>query len=148
MSNRVISDSALIAAPADTVYGIIADYHAGHPRIIPKPPFVGLDVIEGGIGDGTVIRVKIRVLGTVQTYHATITEPEPGRTLVETNDTGSVTTFTVDPRGDGGQSLVTISTDLGDRPGLRGAVERWLAGRMIRPMLAEELALLERAALA
>lgn len=148
MSSRVISDSALIPAPADTLYRIIADYHAGHPRIIPRPPFVGLDVVEGGIGDGTVIRVKIRVLGTVQTYHATITEPEPGRTLVETNDTGSVTTFTVDPRGDGRESRVTISTDLGDRPGIRAAAERWLAGRMIRPMLAEELVLLERAAVA
>ena len=146
MPSRVISDSALVAAPADTLYRIIADYHAGHPRIIPRPPFVGLEVVEGGIGDGTVIRVRIRVLGTVQTYHATITEPEPGRTLVETNDTGSVTTFTVEPQGDGRQSLVTITTDLGDRPGLRGAVERWLAARMIRPMLAEELALLAKAA--
>lgn len=75
--SSVISDSALIPAPADTLYRIIADYHAGHPRIIPRPPFVGLDVVEGGVGDGTVIRVKIRVLGAVQSYHATITEPEP-----------------------------------------------------------------------
>lgn len=41
---------------------------------------------------------------------------------------------------------MTISTDLGERPGIRAAAERWLTARMIRPMLAEELVLLERGA--
>ena len=53
---------------------------------------------QGGYGAGTVIRCSIRVMGRTQTFRASITEPEPGRVLVETDLTmPSVTTFTVDP---------------------------------------------------
>ena len=53
----------------------------GHPQILPKPPFVSLEVEKGGIGAGTVIRIAMRVLGRLQTFGAVITEPEPGRVL-------------------------------------------------------------------
>ena len=142
MPERTISASALIEAPPHVVYDLIADYRDGHQRIIPKPPFVGLEVEEGGYGEGTAIRVRIRVLGMIQTYRATITEPEPGRSLVETNDTGYVTTFVVEPRHDGKQAHVTISTALGGRSALRAAVERSLLGPMLRSMFVKELALL------
>ena len=37
-----------IAAPADVVYSIVADYMRHHPRILP-PAISGLVVEEGGI---------------------------------------------------------------------------------------------------
>lgn len=147
MGDRRISASTMIDAPPPVVYGLIADYRDGHDRIIPKPPFVGLEVEEGGYGAGTVIRVRIRVLGVVQTYRATVTEPDPGRTLVESNDTGYVTTFTVEPRTGGEQSYVTIATELSGRSGLRAAVEGRLLRRMLRPMFEKELTLLADEAL-
>ena len=147
MADSRISASALIDAPPPVVYRLIADYRDGHRRIIPKPPFVGLEVEEGGYGAGTLIRVRIRVLGVVQTYRATVTEPDPGRTLVESNDTGYVTTFTVEPRAGGEQSYVTIATELSGRSGLRAAVEGLLLRRMLRPMFEKELALLADEAL-
>ena len=92
------SKSAEISAPADRLYGIIADYRNGHPRILP-PAFTGLTVEAGGVGAGTRIRVGMRVFGRVMTFPAEITEPNPGRVLVERNlgERPSVTTFTVDP---------------------------------------------------
>ena len=54
---------------------------------------------QGGIGAGTVIRFQMSALGQKRTLRAEITEPEPGRVLVETylDSNGAVTTFTVDP---------------------------------------------------
>lgn len=137
-----ISASAVLPAPAETLYRIIADYRDGHPRILPRPPFVSLDVEEGGCGEGTVISVKMRVAGMVQKFRAHVTEPEPGRVLVETTDTGYVTTFTVEPGSPGEGTRVTIHSVLTPRPGLLGRIEAWTAPRMLRPVFERELALL------
>lgn len=136
-----VAASRRIDAPADRVYSIIADYEVGHPSILPKPPFVFLEVEEGGRGAGTRIRVGMRALGSVRPFRAVVSEPEPGRRLVETNDTGYVTTFLVDPTEEG-SSTVTISTTVPGGAGLRGAFERWLAPRMLRPVFERELELL------
>ena len=140
MAAHQITASALIPAPPQELYAIIADYQNGHPQILPKPPFVSLDVEQGGVGAGTVIRVQMRVLGQQQTFRAVITEPEPGRVLVETNDTGYVTSFSVDPRADGQQAYVTISTDMPQRAGILGTLERWFTARLLRPVYVRELA--------
>jgi hypothetical protein len=142
MAVQQLTASALIEASATDVYAIIADYHEGHTLIIPRPPFVSLEVEKGGRGAGTVVRVEIKIMGKVQSYHATVSEPEPGRVLVETNDNGYVTSFTVEPRANGSQAYVTIATDLGDRAGVPGKLERWMVTRMLRPVYIKELELL------
>lgn len=136
--NRV-SASAVIPAPAEKVYGIIADYHNGHPHILPKPYFLSLEVVKGGVGAGTVVAFSMRLMGRTQHFRATVSEPEPGRVLVETNDTGSVTTFTVEPQP-GGQCRVTIATDTTVRDGIGGKLEGWLINRLLRPIYEKELA--------
>ena len=135
------SVSAVIDAPPRRVYGIIADYDDAHARIIPKPPFVALDVEQGGRGAGTVIRVQVRLLGRVQSYRATVTEPQPGRVLAETNENGYVTTFTVEPRAGGRQAHVTIATET-HRAGPLGSLETWIMGRLLRGVYLKELELL------
>jgi hypothetical protein len=140
------SGSALIHAAPEHVYAIIADYHDGHARIIPRPPFVSLEVEEGGTGSGTVIRVGIRMLGKVVHYRAVVSETEPGRVLIETNDNGYETSFTVEPRANGQHSHVTIATKMPWRGGIAGAFERWLMPRLLRPMFIRELALLDEVA--
>jgi hypothetical protein len=139
MTAHQFAASALIQAPPQELYAIIADYRQGHPQILPKPPFVSLAVEEGGMGAGTVIRVQMRVLGQIQTFRAVISEPEPGRVLVETNDNGYVTTFTVEPRADGRHADVTIATELSGRTGVLGALERWFVTRLLRPVYVKEL---------
>jgi hypothetical protein len=139
MSAHQFSASSLIAAPPRLVYDIIADYRDGHPRILPRPPFVSLDVEQGGRGEGTVIRVGMRVLGRTSSFRAVVTEPEPGRMLVETNDNGMTTTFTVEPRDEGRHAFVTFTTEL-TRGGLQGALERLLVPRLMLPVYRRELA--------
>ena len=140
MAKHSVSASALIPAPAPRVYGLIADYRNGHPRILPKPYFVSLDVEQGGYGEGTVIDFKMKIMGQIQSFHSRVTEPEPGRVLVETDmNSGTETTFTVEPRSQDSQSLLTITTTLNVPEGLIGRLQGWLTSRLLQPIYEKEL---------
>lgn len=106
--------------------------------------FSDLTVERGGVGEGTIIRFKMRVFGRTQSFRAAVTEPEPGRILVETDldSNGAVTTFKVNPGAVSGTSEVTITTELPVRSGPLGALERLLTTRFLRPLYVKELALL------
>ena len=141
MAHHRVSASALIPAPPAKVYALIADYRNGHPRILPKPYFLTLTVEQGGMGAGTVITFQMKLMGRVQTFHAVIAEPEPGRILTETDiDTGAITTFTVEPNAGGQQASVTITTDTHVPGGLAGLIQGWLTTRLLRPIYVKELA--------
>jgi hypothetical protein len=143
------SASAEIAASPSRVYGILIDYREEHPLILPSRYFSALEIEGGGIGAGTRLRVTMRVLGSTRTFRQVVTEPEPGRVIVEADvDGANVTTFTVDPAGGGASSRVTIATDYAVRPGVRGLVERLLAARMLARIYRAELALLAKRAAA
>jgi Polyketide cyclase / dehydrase and lipid transport len=142
MTRHRIEAEAVIDAPPAVAYAIIADYRDGHPHILPRPPFVSLDVEGGGIGAGTVIRFRIRVLGSTRTMRASITEPEPGRVLVESDEAGEVvTTFTVDPV-EVNKTRVTITTDMKAHDGFLGRVERSIITRVLGPVYEREIELL------
>jgi len=141
MRTQQVSTSAVINAPAKQVYAILADYHDGHPRILPRQYFPFLEVERGGVGAGTVLRFQMRAPGMTRTFHADVAEPEPGRVLAESNwpetdpASKSVTTFTVDPVEGEQQTQVTISTAL--------SVSSWLEGlftaMFLRRVYAQEL---------
>lgn len=135
-----VTASALAEAPAETVYAILADYRDGHPHILPRKYFTGLSVERGGFGDGTVIRFGMRAFGKTREARAAVTEPEPGRVLVETalDRGGPVTTFVVEPEGR--CARVTFRTEMTSRRGLLGAVERFVASRFLKRVYALELA--------
>jgi hypothetical protein len=105
-------------------------------------------VEQGGIGAGTVIRFQMRAFGQKRTLRAEITEPEPGRVLVETylDSNGAVTTFTVDPGTAPADSRVTISTELPVRSGVSGWTERKFSTLLLRPIYRKELENLARVA--
>ncbi len=146
MPRHSVSVSATVRAPAAQVYAMLADYQVWHPAILPTRYFHNLAVERGGVGEGTVIRVRMRVLGTTRTFRAVVAEPEPGRVLVETDlDTGAVTTFTVGPTAGDAGTRVTITTALDVRPGVPGMLERLLTTVVLRRIYAQELALLARA---
>ena len=137
--------SSRVNAPSDVVYDLIADYRNGHPHILPKQYFEWLEVERGGRGEGTVIRFQMRVLGQTRVLRAVVTEPEPGRVLVETDTSGGpVTTFTVEPEEYG--SRVTFSTVLTSGGGLLGVVERFVLRRVLRRVYVRELEQLNRVA--
>ncbi|HEX8117648.1 MAG TPA: SRPBCC family protein [Pyrinomonadaceae bacterium] len=141
-----VKASARVDAAAEVVYNIIADYRNGHPQILPRKYFEWLEVERGGRGEGTVIRFQMRVLGQSRVLRAVVTEPEPGRVLVEsdTGGAGPVTTFTVEPEGDA--SRVTFSTALASAAGPLGVLERFVLRRVLRRVYARELEQLGRVA--
>lgn len=138
-----VTASACINAAPERVFATIANYRTGHPRILPKQ-FSGMMVESGGIGAGTIVRYNMRMFGKTQALRAAVTEPRPGRVLVETDldFNGAITTFTVVPCAAPGKSEVTINTDLRVRGGVAGALERFLTTRYLRPIYLQELALL------
>lgn len=140
MAHLHAEQEALIAAPADVVYGILSDYHQHHPRILPKQYFSDLEVEEGGQGAGTTFRVRTHALGTERAYYMRVTEPEPGHVLAETDiDSGLVTTFTVTPAQSDTHARVRIATDWETSPGLAGIVEKFLTPVIMRRIYMKEL---------
>jgi len=137
MARHRISATATIDGPPAVVYRVFADYRQHHPRILPAA-FSNFAVQEGGVGAGTTFTFDLRVLGRVKHYAGVAFEPEPGRYLLEKYPAeGSETSFLVEPAGPG--SRVTIATEFNGKGGIAGAIERWFAGRLLRPMYADEL---------
>lgn len=130
-----------VGAPADTVYGLIADFREHHARFLP-PAFSGFEVEEGGVGAGTLVRFSVNAGGRSRSYRMRVDEPEPGRVLRE-SDTGSslVTTFTVAPEGEG--SRVRIETSWQGAAGVGGFFERLFAPSAMRRIYDDELARLD-----
>jgi hypothetical protein len=127
------SSTALIDSPPGAVYSVLADYRDGHPHILPRQFFSSLDVLKGGRGAGTRILVGTRRLGFEKSFEMDVTEPEPGRLLVETDPaTGLETSFLVEPLDDGRRSRVTIATTWETASGFAGRVERIVTPLLLR----------------
>ena len=142
MAEMRVTAERSIAAPADRVYGAIADYREHHHRFLP-PAFSDFRVEEGGVGAGTVVSFRLTVGGRTRSSRSVIAEPQPGRVLTESDAAaGSVTTFTVTPEGNG--SLVRIETTWPGAGGIPGLLERWLAPRLLAKLYADELERLDR----
>ena len=125
-----------IDAPAGQVYGYLADM-SQHPRFLP-PAFSDFQVEEGGVGAGSVTRFAVTAGGRTRSYRMRVTEPDPGRVLVESDTNSSlVTTFNVEPRD--GKSLVRISTSWDGAGGIGGFFERTFAPRAMHRIYLDEL---------
>jgi Polyketide cyclase / dehydrase and lipid transport len=143
MRQQAATASRTIAAPAAEIYQILADYRTLHPLILPKPYFLSLDVEEGGYGAGTIVSFAMRILGKTQSFRALITEPDPGRILLETDlNSGVATRFSVQPLTRENRTQVTIGTELKDRSLIEGYVAKALLQRIYR----QELELLAKLA--
>lgn len=139
MSLIRVEARAEIDAPPSAVYGLFADYRNGHPTILPRPPFLGLEVQQGGVGAGTRIVVRLRSMGVSRVMRMEVTEPEPGRVLMEIETaTNTVTTFTVDSLDGGRRSQVTIRTEWPPR-GFAGLLERLFMPPLLHRLYMKEL---------
>jgi uncharacterized protein YndB with AHSA1/START domain len=136
MAKVIASAERSVDAPPDEVYSYLADMHQ-HQRFLP-PAFSDFQIEQGGVGAGTVTRYKITAGGRTRSYRMQVSEPAPGRTLVETDtDSSLVTTFNVTPRDD--KSLVNITTSWDGAGGIGGFFERTFAPRAIRRLYLDEL---------
>lgn len=129
---------AVIAASPEAIYAILADYEDKHQRILPPEHFNSFKIEAGGQGAGTVISFRTKAGGGERALHMTVTEPQPGRMLTETDSFSDTTTsFILTPVGD--NTRVQIVTTWSAK-GLRGLLERWLAPSALRPIYEKELA--------
>ena len=137
MATILVSAERTVDAPAETVYGYIADMRQHHPHFLP-PAFSDFQVESGGVGQGTITRFTVTAGGRARQYRMTVAEPDPGRVLTE-SDSGSslVTKTTVTPQGS--MSLVQISTTWDGAGGIGGIFERLFAPRAMRGIYADEL---------
>jgi hypothetical protein len=134
----------VLDAPADVIYHCLRNYRDHHRAsssggFLP-PAFTALDVLEGGVGAGTVIRFTTSVGGRDAVRTQNVTEPQPGRVLKESGN-GEGSTFTIEPRPDG-STLVRIETVF-QGSGLEGMLMPLLYPRVLRPLYADELQRLE-----
>ena len=134
-----IAVSAVITAQPSACYEALADFRVAHPKIVPPQYFGPLKVVAGGSGAGTRTTCSLRIMGQTHPFTSEITEPVPGRVMVETIvESGAVTTFTV--VGDGVASArVTIETRMPRGAGVMGALERMITRRVFPRIYTEEL---------
>jgi uncharacterized protein YndB with AHSA1/START domain len=141
MARIAVSAERTIKAPAATVYGYIADEREHHPRFLP-PAFSDLQVEQGGVGAGTIMRFRLTAGGRTRHYRVQVDEPEPGRVLTESDTESSmVTKFTVTPQDSA--SLVRIESSWDGASGVGGFFERIFAPRAVRGLLSDELTRLD-----
>jgi hypothetical protein len=132
-----VSAERVIDAPAETVYGYVADHVEHHPHFLP-PAFSDFKVESGGVGAGTVTSFKVTAGGRTRDYQMQVAEPEPGRVMTESDMNSSlVTTWTIEPRGTG--SLVRIETGWEGAGGVGGLFERLFAPRVMHRIYQDEL---------
>jgi hypothetical protein len=127
-------------APADVIYHCIADYRAHHrPGGFLPPAFTDFVIDRGGVGAGTELHWVVAMGGRPRPMSAVVSEPEPGRRLVETGE-GVETTVSVEPAEHG--TRVRFTTHLDDT-GVSGVLTRLFGARLMGPLYADELARLE-----
>jgi Polyketide cyclase / dehydrase and lipid transport len=146
MSRIQVKAVAVLNARAEDVYSTLADYRNGHPLIVPPEVFFDFQVEQGGYGAGTVLRFKMKVLGTVRELYQRVSEPEPGRVLVERDiesKEDAITTFTVDPVDDGQKARVEIETNLIAPSGLIGLIQGIMLPLINKSIYQKELKNLE-----
>src|SRR6266851_6192200 len=137
MATILVSAEHTVDAPADAVYSFIADMREHHPRFLP-PAFSDFQVESGGVGEGTITRFTVTAGGRTRQYRMKVAEPEPGRTLTESDTASSlVTTTTVTPQD--AKSLVRIATTWEGARGIGGFFKRLFAPRVMRGIYADEL---------
>lgn len=142
MTRLSVVEEGRIGAPADRVYGYIADLREHHQRFLP-PSFGEIRIEEGGYGAGTIYRVNVTFVGSTRELHMRMDEPIPGRVIIESDlHAPLATTWTVTP--DGAGCRVQIATTWASASGLTGLMERLFAPEVMRKTYRDELGRLDR----
>jgi hypothetical protein len=141
MGRITVEQVGTVGAPAELTYHLIAD-DEHHRHFLPEG-FSNFEVLEGGVGAGTLHRFTLTAGKRVREYVMRVDEPEPGRVITETDQGSSlVTSFTVTPDGD--SCRVEIRTQWDGAGGIGGFFERTFAPKVMRRMYADELERLDR----
>ncbi len=139
-----VSHSQIINAAPVVVYGILTDYAGAHNAILPRPPFGDIHVTRGGHGAGTELDVTLEMFGKQFPFHLVVTEPEPGRVLMEADAQAEVVTrFIVEPAGEG-KTHLTISSENPSSAGFKGWLESQITSMITRRIYRREMDNIDR----
>ena len=142
MAELSVVEEREIGAPADKVYGYIADLRQHHQHFLP-PSFGELRIEEGGYGAGTIYRVDVTFAGSTRELHMKMDEPIPGKVITEADlHTPMVTTWTITP--DSATCRVRVATVWTSANGITGLIERLFAPGVMRKTYRDELGRLDR----
>jgi ribosome-associated toxin RatA of RatAB toxin-antitoxin module len=145
MKTKHVEVSHVFNATPQELYAIISDFKKGLPSILPKKYFTGWKVEKGGNGAGTIVNVKMTFFGKDQHFRLAVTEPKPGRELVETDtDTGKYTRFTFKPLDDGKRCEITIDSKIPVQNGLLSYFKSLMVANMSKGLYKSELLALEK----
>ncbi len=134
--------SAVIEARPEEIYAVVADYRHGHPQIVPQEYLRDLEVEAGGYGAGTIIRFRARAFGIERPARSIISEPEPGRVLMETEMISHiVTTYTLTPQSEG-KTMLQIASQWQSSRNPFVALQQAFYPKLMRSMDAKELELI------
>jgi hypothetical protein len=129
----------LKATESGIIDAVLRDYRNGHNHIVPKKYFTELTILEGGIGEGTLVRAGVTAYGKTIYTNLRMYEAEKDRKLVETDKSMDlVTDFTLTPQP-GGKTHVVITTEWQAAKGFTGLIEKWLSPGLFRKIYREEL---------
>lgn len=115
-----------LRASREHAYAALADYRRARPDLLPAE-FSGYEVHSGGTGAGTTVGWTLQATPRrSRDCLFTVTEPEPGRRLVETDANSSmVVAWTV--RGTPGGAEVEVTAGWQGAGGIGGIFERIFA---------------------
>jgi ribosome-associated toxin RatA of RatAB toxin-antitoxin module len=142
MSQLRVGVERLVDAPAEDVFGLVADMRIHHPRFL-SPAFSDFEVETGGVGAGTVTRFTLTAGGRRRRYRMRVDEPEPGRVLTESDMGSSLSTTWTVTQVDG-KSRVRIASTWDGARGIGGVFERLFAPRVVRGIYSDTLERLNR----
>ena len=137
MANLYVRSERLVRQSSDFVHHLFADFVNHHPKFLP-PSFGNLNIESGGYGAGTVYTFTQRSAGRTRAFKMRVTEPDPGRILIEHDQLSNLkTTFTFTPVGQ--QTRITLETVWESAGGLSGMLEAWFAPMLMRGLYRDEL---------
>lgn len=126
MAQVTATTEAALPVPPVEALTALADYTSIRPEILP-PAYTDYAVIEGGLGNGTVVTWRLHA--TEKRIRHVIADVAVGADSVTETDRNSsmVTVFRV--TGDGPGSKVTVTTTWSGAGGVGGFFERTFAPR-------------------
>ncbi|MGW2558794.1 SRPBCC family protein [Streptomyces sp. NPDC001514] len=129
----------IIAADAETVFDMLADYKDTRAKLLPGH-FSEYAVREGGDGEGTLVHWKLQATSKrIRDCLLEVTEPTDGQLVEKDRNSSMVTTWTVTPAGEG-RSKAVVTTVWNGAGGIGGFFERTFAPKGLARIYDELLA--------
>jgi hypothetical protein len=142
MGTYRVEVNKVIHARLEDVYRVLSDMEE-HRNILPKE-FRSFEVMRGGKGEGTVIRITMQVLGKTVSNVMTVSEPVPGHVMKEEDEAaGLETIWTLTPAPNAAHCELKLESKFRSQPGIAGLLERLLAPPALRSIYLRELDLLD-----